>query len=65
MVHDSEREDFEQAIRSKGFDLDDFELVEQQDPMEGRPQQRCLRVRKRVSTAVAELHRYAASICLD
>ena len=35
MVGDSEREDFEQAIRDKGFDLDDFELIENRDPPRG------------------------------
>lgn len=32
MIDDSERDDFEQAIRTKSFDLDDFELIEKHDP---------------------------------
>ena len=35
MVDDSEKEDFEQAIRNKGFSLDDFELTEKRDPAQG------------------------------
>lgn len=35
MVDASEREDFEQAIRAKGFELDDFELIEKRDPPGG------------------------------
>lgn len=36
MVDDSEREDFEQAIRRKGLDPDDFELIETRDQPHGR-----------------------------
>ena len=35
MVDDSEREDFEQAILAKGFEPDDFELIEKRDPPGG------------------------------
>lgn len=35
MVDDSEREDFEQAIRNKGFSPGDFELTESRDPVQG------------------------------
>jgi hypothetical protein len=35
MVDESEREDFQQAIRNKGFEPDDFELTEKQDPPQG------------------------------
>lgn len=31
MILDSEKEDFEQAVRDNGFAVDDFELIEQQD----------------------------------
>jgi hypothetical protein len=31
MVDDSEREDFEQAILNRGFELDDFELIERRE----------------------------------
>ena len=35
MVSDSTREDFIEAIKHQGFDVDDFELTEQRDPPRG------------------------------
>jgi hypothetical protein len=35
LIDDSEKEDFENAILEKGLDVSDFEVTEQQDPMQG------------------------------
>ncbi len=35
MIDDSEKEDFENAIREKGYEVDDFEMIENEDPPSG------------------------------
>jgi hypothetical protein len=35
LIDDSEREDFKRAVEAQGLKIEDFELIEQEDPHDG------------------------------